>query len=65
MTYETASALILMLAVLSARIGAALMMFPMFAGDTLPMSVRGAVIASLSLCLLPMVGLTNMAELAR
>jgi type III secretion protein T len=64
-TYESASALLLMVAVLSARIGTALIMFPMFAGDTLPASVRASVIAGLSLCLLPMVGLPHMMELAR
>jgi type III secretion protein SpaR/YscT/HrcT len=64
-TYESASALLLMVAVLSARIGTALIMFPMFAGDTLPGSVRASVIAGLSLCLLPMVGLPHMMELAR
>jgi len=64
-TYESASALLLMVAVLSARIGTALIMFPMFAGDTLPASVRASVIAGLSLCLLPMVGLPHMVELAR
>jgi type III secretion protein T len=63
--YESASALLLMVAVLSARIGTALMMFPMFAGDTLPAGVRASVIAGLSICLLPMVGAPHMMELAR
>lgn len=47
---------LLALAVLGARIGTALLMFPLFAAATLPLSVRGSLVAALALCLLPVVG---------
>jgi type III secretion protein T len=48
---------VVMLAILGARLGVALAMFPMFSEGGLPISVRGAIVAALSLCLVPVVGL--------
>jgi type III secretion protein T len=55
--YESAAAAILAVALLSARIGTALAVFPIFAAGALPMSVRATVVAGLVLNLLPAVGL--------
>lgn len=54
-----------MVAVLSARIGTALLMFPMFAAGALPTSVRASITAGLAICLLPVVGMGNMLALAQ
>lgn len=64
MSFETGAGLLLMVAVLSARIGTALAMFPMFSANTLPISVRGTITVGLSLCLLPVVGLSHLQQLA-
>jgi len=63
-SYESSAGLLLMVAVLSARMGTALLMFPMFAAGALPISVRASIIAGLSLCLLPVVGMGNLLALA-
>ena len=54
-----------MVAVLSARIGTALLMFPMFSAGALPVSVRASIVAGLSVCLLPMLGASNLQTLAQ
>lgn len=64
-TYESSAGLLLMVAVLSARIGTALLMFPMFAAGALPTSVRASITAGLAICLLPVVGMNNMLVLAQ
>lgn len=64
-SYETSAGLLLMVAVLSARIGTALLMFPLFSAGALPLSVRASIIAGLAVCLLPMQGLGNMQALAQ
>jgi type III secretion protein SpaR/YscT/HrcT len=62
-TYESSSGLLLMVAVLSARIGAALAMFPMFSAGAIPMSVRTTITAGMAVCLLPMMGMGNIVAL--
>lgn len=62
-SYESSASLLLTVAVLSARIGTALAMFPMFAAGSLPTSVRATITAGLAICLLPMIGMSNMAAL--
>jgi type III secretion protein T len=64
-SYESSAGLLLMVAVLSARIGTALLMFPMFAAGALPTSVRASITAGLAICLLPVVGMNNMLALAQ
>lgn len=65
MNYEGAASLLLAVAVLVARIGVALSMFPMFGGGALPASVRATVVAGLSLCLLPVLGTEGLHTLGR
>lgn len=62
-SYESSAGLLLTVAVLSARIGTALVMFPMFSAGALPMSVRTTITAGLAVCLLPMIGMGNMLAL--
>jgi type III secretion protein SpaR/YscT/HrcT len=63
--YEQSAAVVLAVAVLMARIGAALAVFPMFALGTLPLSVRASIVAGLALCLLPALGVPNLMALGR
>jgi type III secretion protein T len=63
MNYESTAGLLLMVAVLSARLGTALLVFPMFSAGALPMSVRGSIVAGLAIILLPMLGLNNILAL--
>jgi type III secretion protein T len=62
-SYQSGVALLLTVAVLSARIGTALAMFPMFSESALPLSVRASITAGLAVCLLPVVGMHNMLAL--
>jgi type III secretion protein T len=64
-SHESSAGLLLMVAVLSARIGTALLMFPMFSAGALPTSVRASITAGLAICLLPVVGMGNMLALAQ
>jgi type III secretion protein T len=63
-SYESSAAVLLTVAVLSARIGTALLMFPMFSAGSLPTSVRATITAGLSICLLPVIGMGPMRALA-
>lgn len=63
--YESSSGLLLTVVVLSARIGTALLMFPMFAAGALPGSVRASITAGLAVCLLPVAGMGPMLALAQ
>ncbi len=65
MEANSPAGLVLMLAILSARLGTALLMFPLFADSTLPVSVRASIVAGLALCLLPVIGAANLVELAQ
>jgi type III secretion protein T len=62
-SYESSAGVLLTVAVLSARMGTALAMFPMFSAGALPVSVRASITAGLAVCLLPVVGMNNMLAL--
>jgi type III secretion protein T len=57
--------MLMVLAVLGARLGTALMMFPLFADSSLPLTVRAAIVSALSLCLLPVLGPAQWGALAQ
>lgn len=63
--FDTLASALLMVAVLCARIGAALAVFPLFSVGALPPAVRITLLGGFGLCLLPMLGLQQATALAR
>lgn len=56
LTYHHAVSLLILIALLTVRLTIAFTLLPMFASNTVPASVRFAVVAGLSLCLIPLLG---------